>query len=195
MRRILILAALAAILAAPGLAQTTSWTVDTPHSTAAFAVRHVAVSTTRGAFSKVTGTVTIDEKDVTKSSVDVVIDVASLDTRNADRDNHLRSADFFDAANHPAITFKSKRVQKAGEGRLKVTGDLTIRGNTREVVLDVENLTSPVKAFGTEKRGASAATRINRKDFGLTWNRLIEGVSAVGDDVSITIDVELNKAG
>lgn len=192
MRRIVgigVVAFLALLLAIPAAAQATPWEIDRAHSAAGFAVRHLGVSTVRGAFSNITGTVLIDDADVTKSSVDVTIDVNSINTRVEQRDNHLKSADFFDAANHPNITFKSKKVEGAGDGRLKITGDLTIRGNTREVVLDVEG---PTKVIGT-KRGASATTRVNRRDFGLVWGRVTEGIAQVGDDVTITIDLELNK--
>lgn len=192
MRRIAgvgVVAFLALLLAIPAAAQATQWDIDRAHSAASFAVRHLGVSTVRGGFSNITGSIMIDDADVTKSTVDVTIDVNSISTQNERRDAHLKSADFFDAANHPTITFKSKKVERAGADRLKVTGDLTLRGTTKEVVLDVEG---PTKVIGN-KRGASATTQINRREFGLVWGRVTEGIAQVGDEVSITIDLELNK--
>jgi len=139
--------------------------------------------------------VTIDDADITKSKVDVTIDAASIDTANAKRDEHLRSPDFFDVAKYPTLKFVSTKVAKAGEGRLKVTGNLTIHGVTKEVVLDVEGPSPAVKdPWGNTKSGASATTKINRKDFGLTWNKALEtGGMVVGEEVLITLEVELLK--
>jgi polyisoprenoid-binding protein YceI len=192
---VLALLALAFALAGPALAQDTltHWEPDQPHSSAQFAVRHLGVSTVRGTFTNLTGHIAIDEQDITKSSVDVTIDTTTVNTQNERRDNHLKSADFFDVANFPTMTFKSKRVEKAGDGRLRVTGDFTLHGVTKEIVLDVEGPTPPVAMGNQTKRGASATTRINRRDFGLVWGRVVEGVALVGDEVQITIDLELNK--
>jgi polyisoprenoid-binding protein YceI len=153
------------------------------------------VSTVRGDFSKLSGAVELDEKDITKSAIQASIDVASINTGVAARDNHLRSADFFDVAQYPTITFQSKSIEKAADGRLKVTGNLTMHGVTKEVVLDVEPLSPILKdPSGTLRTGTSGTTRISRKDFGLTWNRALEGGGvAVSDEVSITIDIELNQ--
>jgi polyisoprenoid-binding protein YceI len=170
------------------------WTIDTAHSSAQFATKHMLVSTVRGNLGPVKGTVKWDGKNVQTAQVDATIDVAGLSTQNQKRDDHLRSADFFDAANHPTITFKSKRVEPAGEGGFKLIGDLTIRGNTHEVALDVEGPTPPQKVRNGLRSGASASGKISRKQFGLLWNNLMEtGGAVVGDEVQMTIDVELIK--
>ncbi|MGH9331835.1 MAG: YceI family protein [Vicinamibacterales bacterium] len=170
------------------------WNIDTAHTSAQFAARHMLVSTVRGTLGPVKGTVRWDGKNVKTAQVDATIDVAGLSTANQKRDDHLRSADFFDAANHPTITFKSKRVEPAGEGRFKLTGDLTIRGNTHEVALDVEGPTPPVKMRNSFRTGASASGKVSRKQFGLLWNNLMEtGGAVVGDDVQMTIDIEMTK--
>lgn len=169
-----------------------TWTIDPAHSSAQFVVRHMMVSNVRGEFAKLTGTVEFDPNDVTRSKVEATIDVATISTREPKRDEHLKSADFFDVSKYPTIVFRSKSVDKSGEG-FKVTGDLTIRGVTREVVLEVDPLSQEIKGPGGIKRtGTSARTRINRKDFGLVWNRVLEaGGVAVGEEVAINIDVEL----
>ncbi|HEY8923150.1 MAG TPA: YceI family protein [Polyangia bacterium] len=169
--------------------------IDSSHSSASFKVRHLMVSNVRGEFRKVAGHVVIDEVDITRSSVDVTIDASSIDTHDEKRDQHLRSADFFDVAAHPTLTFKSKRVQAGKGGGLFVTGDLNLHGVTREVTLDVEPLSPEVTdPWGNVKRGASARTRINRKDFGLVWNATLDGGGVlVGDEVNVTIEVELGR--
>ncbi|HLL03820.1 MAG TPA: YceI family protein [Myxococcaceae bacterium] len=184
--------AAAAVLAAPALAFGATYEVDTAHSGAHFTVKHMMVTNVRGDFGKVSGTVNVDEKDITKSSVDVVIDASSIDTRNASRDGHLKSPDFFDVANHPNLTFKSTKVEKAGEGKLKVTGNLTIRNVTKSVVLDVEGPSAEIKGVdGSMRVGATATTKINRKDFGLNWNKALEsGGVLVGDEVQVSLDFE-----
>lgn len=183
-----------AIAAAPSRAQVTAWQIDSAHSAAHFSVRHMMVTNVRGEFSKLTGVVTLDEKDMTRSSVEVTIDATTINTREGRRDEHLRSPDFFDVAKFPTLSFRSKSVTPAGTGRLRLTGDLTIRGVTREAVFEVEGPTPPIKVGNNVKMGVSATARINRKDFGLLWNRPIEaGGVVVGDEVTITIDVELNK--
>jgi polyisoprenoid-binding protein YceI len=193
--RIGVIAGLAALLALPGHAATSTWEIDPNHSAAQFAVRHMAISTVRGAFTKVSGTVRWDDQDITKSTVEVTIDAASVDTRVADRDKDLRSDHFFDVSKYPTITFKSKRVEQAGSGKLKVTGDLTIHGTTKEVVLDVDGPTPAVKdPWGNERAAATATTKINRQDFGVKWNATMDnGGVVVGDDVTITIDIEMVK--
>ncbi len=188
-----LLAPIAALVPALALAGTTTWAVDASHSTAGFAVKHLVISQVRGAFAKLTGTVTLDDADLTKSRVEATLDVNSLDTRVADRDAHLKSADFFDAAKYPTITFKSTKVAKAGKDRLAVTGDLTLHGVTRPVTLDVTPSPEVKGMFGETRRGFSATTKIARKDFGLTWNKLLEAGPAVGDDVAIELDVEAVK--
>jgi len=193
--RIALTAGLAAALSLPASAANSNWQIDPAHSSAQFSVRHMAISTVRGAFSKVTGSVVLDDKDVSKSTVEVTIDANSVDTRVPDRDNDLRSEKFFDVAHYPSITFKSKRVEQIAPGKLKVTGDLTIRGTTKEVVLDVEGPTAPMKdPWGNTRNAATATTKINRQDFGVKWNATLDnGGVVVGDDVSIIIDVELVK--
>src|SRR6266446_5778054 len=186
-------AALAAAISLPAAAATSTWQIDPNHSAAQFAVRHLAISTVRGAFTKVSGTVQMDDKDISKSSVEVTIDAASVDTRVADRDKDLRSDHFFDTAKYPTLTFKSTRVEQVAPGMLKVTGDLTIHGTTKQVVLDVEGPTVPVKdPWGNVRAAVTATTKVNRQDFGVKWNATLDnGGVVVGDDVNITIDAEM----
>jgi len=193
--RIALTAGLAAVLSLPAGAATSEWKIDPQHTSAQFSVRHMAISTVRGAFSKVTGAILLDDSDITKSTVDVTIDVSTVDTREPDRDKDLRSDKFFDVAHYPSITFKSKRVQQVSTGKLKVTGDLTIHGTTKEVVLDVEGPTAPVKdPWGNVRVAVTATTKVNRQDFGVKWNATLDnGGVVVGDDVNITIDVEMIK--
>lgn len=189
---LLCLAAL--FFAIPAGAQTSTWNIDPVHSTAQFTVRHLGISNVSGNFTKVSGTVNLNEKDITQSQVDAVIDVSSIDTRVADRDKDLRSANFFDVEKYPTMEFKSKRVVNNG-GKLQLIGDLTMHGTTREVTLDVETPTAELNdPWGNVRRGFSASTSINRKDFGLVYNHLLKtGEAVVGDNVRIQIDVELVK--
>jgi polyisoprenoid-binding protein YceI len=191
--RIAVTAGLAAAFSLPAAAATSTWQIDPAHSAAQFAVKHLAISTVRGAFTSVKGTVQFDDKDITKSSVDVTIDVNSVDTRQPDRDKDLRSDHFFDAEHFPTITFKSKRVEQVSSGKLRITGDLTIHGITKELVLDVDGPTAPVKdPWGNQRMAINATTKINRQDFGVKWNATMDnGGVVVGDDVSITIDAEM----
>lgn len=190
-RRLFILAAVAVLLAFPLSAETATWVIDGAHSSAGFSVRHMMVSKVRGSFDKVSGTVTGDLSNPASAQVDVTIDASSINTGNAKRDDHLRSADFFETDKYPAITFKSKKIEKGGDG-FRMTGDLTMHGVTKEVVLHVDAPASPIQVGQAWRSGASATTRVNRKDFGLTWNRALEvGGVTVGDDVEIFIDVEL----
>jgi len=151
------------------------------------------VSTVRGSFPKFSGSLQIAGDDPTVAVFQVVIDVTSIDTRDAKRDEHLKSAEFFDAAKFPTMTFKSRKVVKAGEGRLKITGDLTLKGVSKEVVLDVEGPSAAAKdPWGMVRIGAQATAKINRQDFGLTWSKALEtGGVVVGDEVTITLDIEL----
>jgi polyisoprenoid-binding protein YceI len=170
------------------------WELDPSHSSVEFSVRHMMVSTVKGQFEKIKGTVEIDDKDLTKSSVDITIDMASINTRDAKRDGHLRSPDFFDTAKFPTATFKSTKVEKAGKGKLKVTGDLTMHGVTKPVVLQVEGPTASQKSpFGTTLRGFMAKGKINRKDWGVDWNKPLETVGGlmVGNDVTLEVNGEL----
>jgi polyisoprenoid-binding protein YceI len=170
-------------------AQTETWHLDPPHSAAQFSVRHMGISTVRGTFTKVSGEVTYSASDPTKSSLDITIDANSVDTRVEMRDNDLRGPHYLDVAKFPTITFKSKRAATAGAGKLKVTGDLTIHGVTKEVVLDVDGPTPPMKdPMGNPRMGASATTKINRSDFGVST---MPGM--IGEEVVIVIDVELVK--
>lgn len=185
-------------LAAPALAlaEPATWKLDPAHTHSSFTVRHLVISNVRGEFGKTTGTVMLDEKDVSRSSVEATIDVTTIDTRVADRDTHLKSPDFFDVARFPTMTFKSTQVQKAGEGKLKVTGNLTIRDVTRPAVLEVEGPTAEIKGpMGESRRGVAVRTTINRRDFGLNWAKTVEAGPVVGDQVNIEIEAELVKAG
>jgi polyisoprenoid-binding protein YceI len=188
-------AALATVLApALALAEVATWNIDTAHTEAGFSVRHLVISTVKGSFGKTTGKVVLDDQDVTRSSVEATIDVATVDTRIQKRDDDLRSPNFFDVAKFPTMTFKSTRVEKAGDG-LRVTGDLTMKGVTRSVTLDVAGPTPPIKdPWGNLRRGISAHTRLNRKDFGLTYGAAVEAGPVVGDEVNVEINAELVKA-
>ena len=182
-------------LAVAARAQSTTWAIDPAHSNAAFTVRHMMINNVRGEFSKVTGTLQLDSSDITKSSVEASIDAASVNTRVEARDNDLRSANFFDVAKFPTLTFKSTKVEQAGPGKLKLTGDLTMHGVTRSVVLDVDGPSSEIKdPWGNTRIGVSASTRINRKDWGLTYNKLLEtGAMVVGEEVTIELELEFVK--
>jgi polyisoprenoid-binding protein YceI len=172
----------------------TTWKVDPAHSQVEFAVRHMMITTVRGRFTDVKGTVVTEDNDPTKAQVEVIIDVNSIDTREPQRDAHLKSADFFDVEKFPYITFKSKRVTDVRGDEFKLVGDLTIHGVTREVVLEVTSEGQAKDPWGNERAGYSATTRINRSDFGLTWNQAIEtGGLLVGDEIKITLDLELIK--
>lgn len=177
----------------PAAAGAETWVLDTAHTGVHFKVRHLMVSWVRGDFEKFSGTVVYDENDITKSSAEITIDASSINTRVAKRDAHLISPDFLDAGKHPTLTFRSKRVEKAGDGTLRISGDLTIRGVTRETVLTVEGPSPAIKDLqGKMRVGGTATAKINRKDYGLTWNKAIEaGGVVVGDEVEITIEIEL----
>ncbi|HEY4051406.1 MAG TPA: YceI family protein [Acidobacteriaceae bacterium] len=181
-------AAVAALLAGGSAsAQLQTWNIDPAHTSTQFAVRHMGISTVRGAFTKVSGTVDYDPADLKKTAIEATIDAASVDTRVERRDNDLRSPNFFDVAKYPTLTFKSKSVEPAGSGKMKVSGDLTIHGVTKPVVLDVDGPTEPMKdPHGNLHMGASGTTTVNRKDFGVSG---LPGI--VGDEVSITLDIEV----
>ncbi|MGE4318608.1 MAG: YceI family protein [Deferribacterales bacterium] len=182
-----------AVFALGATAYAGEWNIDTYHTNAFFSVRHLMVSDVQGMFPEVRGVVSLNEKDITKSSVKVEIDVASVNTGVAQRDNHLKTADFFDLEKYNKMTFVSKRVTKNPDGTLAVTGDLTIRGVTKEVVLKVEGPTEAITdPWGNKRRGAKAYTVINRNDFGVSWNGLMDnGGLQVGTEVRITIDMEM----
>ena len=170
-----------------------TWDIDPAHTVVGFSVRHAMVATVRGGFNTFGGTITVGE-DLTDSSVEVTIDPSSIDTRNEARDQHLRSGDFFYAETHPAITFRSTRVERVGHDRFRVTGDLSIRGTTRPVELDMEFNGTSVDPYGKVRGGIEATTTISRKDWGLTWNVALEaGGVLVGDRIKITLDVAAVK--
>ena len=173
----------------------TTWNIDASHSGIHFTVRHMVVSKVRGRFANYTGAITLDEGDVTASSVDVTIDAASIDTGVADRDKHLRSGDFFDVEKFPALRFKSNRVEKLGDDKLRVHGELAIRDVVRQVVLDAELGGRAKDPWGNERVGFTAKTSIDRKDYGLNWNQVLEaGGILVGDKIEIDLDVEAIRA-
>jgi polyisoprenoid-binding protein YceI len=189
----LVVALLALII--PAVAAASTWNIDPDHSNIQFKVRHLMVSNVKGVFGKVQGVINIDDKDITKSNVSVTIDTESINTGVVKRDADLKSPNFFDVAKYPTMTFVSRKVTRNGKGKLKVAGNLTIHGVTREVVLDVEGPSSEAKdPWGNIRLGASAATKLNRKDYGLTWNKTLEtGGVVVGDEVTINLEVEAIK--
>jgi polyisoprenoid-binding protein YceI len=178
-------------IAASAAAQTGTWQIDPNHSSAQFAVKHLAVSTVRGAFTKVSGSAKYDPADPSKTSLEATIDANSVDTRVEMRDNDLRSPRFFDVQKYPTITFHSKQVKVVGPGKLQIGGDLTIHGVTKDVVLDVDGPSEPIKdPMGKGQRiGASATTKVNRQDFGITTMP-----GGIGDEITITIDVEMTQS-
>ena len=192
-----ILLAAAISLGIPALAHADTWQIDPAHTNVEFTVRHLMISNVKGSFEKVSGTVTVGEGPTT-ATIDATIDAASVNTRVPKRDEDLKGPNFLDVAKFPTITFKSTKIEQAGTAKWKVTGNLTLHGVTKEVVLDVDGPTAPIKdPFGNTRAGASATTKIDRRDFGLTFNKALEtGGVMVGDDVAISIDVEaLKKTG
>ena len=187
MSRFVIIALTALAMAATAAAQAGTWQIDPNHSAAQFSVRHLGVSTVRGAFTKVSGTAKYDPADPSKTSLDATIEANSVDTRVEMRDNDLRSPHFLEVEKYPTITFHSKQAKAAGEGKVQVTGDLTIHGVTKQVVLDVDGPSAAIKdPWGNQRIGASATTKINRNDFGVSG-----APGVVGDEITITIDAEL----
>jgi polyisoprenoid-binding protein YceI len=182
-------------LATPEVAVST-WNIDPAHSAAEFKVKHMMISNVKGHFTNISGFLTLDGNDISRSHVEARIDAASINTRDEQRDTHLKSADFLEVEKHPTLLFKSTRITQKGDGELSVAGDLTIRGVTKNVVFTVEGPTLPAKdPWGNTRIGLSANTKINRKDFGLTWNAALEtGGILVGDEVTITLDVQFVKA-
>ncbi len=184
-------------LATPQTAtSTTTWNIDPVHSVAEFKVKHMMISNVKGQFTALQGTLTHSENSPTESHIEVTVDAASINTRDPQRDAHLKSADFFDVEKFPTLSFKSTRVSRVGDGELSVAGDLTMHGVTRPVVFAVEGPSAPAKdPWGNTRMGVSATTKINRKDFGLTWNAALEtGGIMVGEEVTITLDIEFIKA-
>ena len=195
LKNLFTLSAAVVVLALPAFALADAWQIDQEHSNVGFKVRHMMVSNVKGDFGKFSGVVDIDNKDLSKSKVSVTIETASVNTGVTKRDVHLKSPDFFDVGKYPAMTFVSKKVVPVGTDGLKVTGLLTLHGVAKEVVLDVEGLTGVSKdPWGNLRRGASASTKISRKDFGLLWNAALEtGGVAVADEVLISLEVEMTK--
>jgi polyisoprenoid-binding protein YceI len=170
------------------------WTLDVAHSSIGFMVRHLVISKVHGRFTKWSGSLELDEQDLTKSSVEVQIDAASVDTSDAQRDGHLRSADFFDVEKHPQITFKSTSVEKKGDDKLAVHGDFTLHGVTHPVVLDVEYAGRTKHPMGGERAGFSAHTSINRKDYGIVFNMILDnGGLGLSEKVDITLEIQAAK--
>ena len=187
--------AIAMFVALPVLAHADTWQIDPAHTNVEFSVRHMMISNVKGQFQKTSGTVDVNGKDPTSAKIDATIDATSINTRVDKRDAHLKSPAFLDVDKFPTITFKSTKIEADGPGKWKVTGDLTLHGVTKPVVLDVESTGTPVSdPMGNTRAGASATTKISRKDFGLSWNQPLEtGGVMVGDEVAISIDVEAIK--
>jgi polyisoprenoid-binding protein YceI len=182
-------------LATPQTAVTT-WNIDPVHTTAEFKVKHMMISNVKGQFTGVSGTLSLNEEDLTNSRIEATIDAATINTREPQRDAHLKSADFFDVEQFPTLSFKATRITRGADGELAVEGELTLHGVSRNVVFAVEGPTAPGKdPWGNTRIGLSATTKINRKDYGLTWNAALEaGGILVGEDVTITLDVQFVKA-
>jgi polyisoprenoid-binding protein YceI len=195
MKRVVVAIITIFVLSIPVFTQAATYQIDPDHSSFQFKVRHMTVSNVNGDFKKVTGVVIIDESDISSLKVDLTVDAASVNTDHAKRDEHLRGEDFFHVAKYPTISFVSKKVVKVDGNRLSVIGDLTIRGVTKEVTVDVEGLTPEVKDPGGKvRRGATGNSKINRKDFGIAWHKVLDnGGLVIGDDVNIAIEVELIK--
>lgn len=195
MKRLILTVFALAAFTSPSLALTSNWNIDTDHSAAHFKVQHMMISDVRGSFPDVQGVAIIDDKDITRSTIDVTINAASIDTGVEKRDGHLKSADFFDVEKYPALTFKSKRVKKASDNNLKVVGDLTIHGVTKEVELLVSGPSKDAKdPWGNTRKGARATMQINRKDFGIVYNATLDnGGLLIGEEVEIVLDLELIK--
>jgi polyisoprenoid-binding protein YceI len=188
-------AIVALALAGPAAAQTATWQINTPESAVTFTARHMMVTTIGGGFSKFSGTVQFDPNDASKTSIQATIDTASENSGVEGRDADVHSAHFLDVAKYPTMTFQSKRAEAAGSGKIKVTGDLTLHGVTKEVVLDVEGPTPVVKdKRGNQHMGAAATAKINRKEFGITYNPVLDnGGAIVSDEISINLQIELTQ--
>lgn len=196
-RPALVVAVAVVVIALPTVAAASHWEIDPQHTSAQFAVSHLVVSTVRGTLGTVTGSVNLDDADITKSSVEATIDAAGILTRDGMRDEHLKGPDFLYVTKYPTITFKSKKVEKIADAKFKITGDLTLRGVTKEVALDVDGLPKPFHdQMGVLKLAGVVKTKINRRDFGMEYNKtLVDGGGlVVGNDVDILIDIELEQA-
>jgi polyisoprenoid-binding protein YceI len=193
--KISLAAILSSVLIFPAPAATTTWQIDPLHTAAGFSVKHMMIATVRGQFKGVKGTVNWDDQDISKSSIEVTIDATTVDTGEPKRDADLKSANFFDVATYPTITFKSTKVEQVSAGKLKITGDLTIHGVTKQVVLEVEGPSNAIKdPYGKTRVAANATTTINRLDYGIKWNNKMDNGSViVSDQVNISIDLEMTK--
>ena len=187
MKKWIMATAVVALAAAGAFAGTATWQIDPMHSSAQFSVRHLGISNVKGEFEKISGTVVLDDQDISKSSVSATIDASSINTRVQKRDDDLKSDKFFDVAKYPTMTFQSTKIWKTGDGTAKMTGNLTIHGVTKEVTFDVAGPTAPVNMMGV-RRGASATAKISRKDFGMTAD-----AGFVGDEITITLDIEMTQ--
>ena len=180
--------------ATPDASASSVWQVDSSHSSAQFSVKHLLVSTVRGTLGKVSGTIHYDGKSVESIKADIAIDVNGINTGQENRDRDLRSDSFFDVAKYPTVTFKSKRVEAAGEGGFRLVGDLSMHGVTKEIALDVDGPSPILKGpNGSMKVGASAETKLNRRDYGLLYSKMVEAAPVVSDEVQVQIDIEANK--
>jgi polyisoprenoid-binding protein YceI len=180
-------------LAGASVAHASEWEIDPAHTTATFAVRHLMVSTVKGEFEKVSGSVHLDDANPTRSAIELAIDASTVNTHNAQRDGHLKSPDFFDVARYPQLTFKSTKIEKVGKDKFKVVGDLSMRGTTRPITLQVDGPNAPVKdMMGRAVRGVTATGKLNRKEWGLVWNKALEGGGVlVSDEVQLEVNAEL----
>jgi len=194
LRKSAVFTALVALAAAAASAQVTKWSIDPAHSEADFTIKHMGISNVHGRFGNVNGTLSLDDKDITKSDVNATVDIATVDTGVAQRDTHLKSPDFFDASKYPTMTFVSKGLSN-NNGQLQLTGDLTIHGVTRPVTLALDGPSKEqLDPYGKIRRGFSATTTIHRQDYGLTWNgNLKSGDAVLADDVKVELDIELIK--
>ena len=192
MRRALLNVFVAVFISIAAWGQGSEWQIDPAHTTVGFTVRHLGISNVHGRFTKVTGSATVDDNDMTKSSVNATIDIGSINTGNDSRDNDLRSPNYFDATQFPTMSFKSKNVTRNGDNKLKIVGDLTVKGVTKEVSLDVDGPSAPVKMGPNQRRGLSATTSVNRKDFGVGAKT---PAAMVGEEIKIDLDVELTQKG
>ncbi len=195
MRRFVAVLFVFAALIMPTFALAATYEIDPAHSSFNFKVRHLTVSNVTGTFGKVNGIAEIDDREITALKVEVTLDASSIDTGHANRDEHLRGPDFFDVAKYPTLKFVSRKISRIDANKIQVTGDLTIRDVTKEVTVDVEGPTPEIKDPGGKmRRGATGSTKINRKDYGIMWNKTLDtGGLVVGDEVSISVEVELIK--
>jgi polyisoprenoid-binding protein YceI len=197
MKRFARICAIGIVMMIPEFASASTWSIDQDHSGIGFSVRHLMVSNVKGSFSRFSGTVDLGDRDITASKVSATIEAASINTNVQKRDDHLRSAEFFDVARYPSIRFVSKKWIRTADGKLKITGDLTMHGKTREVVLSAEPFSPEIRdPWGKARRATTASARINRQDFGISWNKALDaGGVTIGDEVDIVLDIEMIRTG